>query len=245
MLNSFSGPINVCIFGASGGIGHALAQHLANDPAVAIVHAGTRSAIRACSKLRPFPFDLTDEAMIAASAQIIGASGPVHLIIIATGLLHDGDSMKPEKSYSGQSADGYARAFAINATGPALIGKHFLPLLPREGRSVFAALSARVSSVSDNRLGGWHAYRASKAALNMIVRNFAVELGRTHKDAVAVTLHPGTVNTALSKPFQRNVLPEKLFTADFAAERLLSVIDGLEPKDSGNLIAWDAQRIDF
>ncbi len=245
MLQSFNSPINACVFGASGGIGSAIAQVLADDPAVALVHAGARGVIKACSKLRPFPFDLADEASIAASAQIIAESGPLHLIVVATGLLHDAGILQPEKSYTAQSADAYARAFAVNAIGPALIGKHFLPLVPKEGKSVFAAISARVSSISDNRLGGWHAYRASKAALNMIIRNFAVELGRSHKNAIAVTLHPGTVDTPLSKPFQRNVQPGKLFTAGFAAQQLLTVLDGLQPKDSGNLFAWDGQQIAY
>ena len=193
------------------------------------------------NKVLPFRFSLTDEASIADAAAAIG---PIDLIIIATGVLHD-EYIQPEKSLRAQTPEAYARAFAINATGPAMIGKHFLPLLPRDRRGVFAALSARVSSVSDNRLGGWHAYRASKAALNMVVRNFAVELARTHKEAIAVTLHPGTVATPLSEPFQRNVEPEKLFTPDFAAERLLAVLDGRSPEDSGNLFAWDGQRIDF
>ena len=241
MMSSFSEPLTACIFGASGGIGAALAQELAADPAVKIVHAGSRTPIEAACKIKPFRFDLTDEASIADAADTVG---PCDLVIIATGLLHNG-VLQPEKSFRGMSANAFAQAFAINVTGPALIGKHFLPLLPRDRRGVFAAVSARVSSISDNHLGGWHAYRASKAALNMVVRNFAVELARTHKDAIIVTLHPGTVDTPLSEPFQRNVEPVKLFTADYSAQRLLTVIDTLTPADSGNLYAWDGQRIDF
>ncbi|MBP6380931.1 MAG: SDR family NAD(P)-dependent oxidoreductase, partial [Sphingorhabdus sp.] len=112
-------------------------------------------------------------------------------------------------------------------------------------RSVFAVLSARVGSISDNRLGGWHAYRASKAALNMTVRNFAFEMARTHPQAIIVALHPGTVDTALSQPFQRGVAPEKLFTADYAAERMLQVLGELTPEESGHLFAWDGARIPF
>jgi NAD(P)-dependent dehydrogenase (short-subunit alcohol dehydrogenase family) len=241
MLNNFPGPITVCIFGASGGIGNAFVELLADDPAVTVVHAGARSTVQGRSKVVPFQYDLTDEASIAKAAAEIG---PLDLILVATGMLHDGD-LQPEKSYRAQTADAYARAFAINATGPALIAKHFLPLLPRDRRGVFAALSARVSSISDNRMGGWHAYRASKAALNMIVRNLAIELSRTHKEAIAVTLHPGTVATDLSAPFQRNVQANKLFTPEFSAQQLLNVIDGLSPSDSGNLFAWDGQQIGF
>ncbi|MFN7324316.1 MAG: SDR family NAD(P)-dependent oxidoreductase, partial [Sphingomonadales bacterium] len=122
---------------------------------------------------------------------------------------------------------------------------HFLPLLPRDRRAIFTALSARVSSISDNRLGGWHAYRASKAALNMIVRNLAIELTRSHKEAIVATLHPGTVDTGLSQPFQRNVAPGKLFTPAFSVDKLLGVLDRLTPADSGNLFAWDGQKIEY
>jgi NAD(P)-dependent dehydrogenase (short-subunit alcohol dehydrogenase family) len=241
MLINFPAPINACVFGASGGIGAALVARLAADPAVAMVHAGGRRAIAEGGKISSFRFDLTDEASIAAAATTIG---PLDLIIIATGLLHDG-ALQPEKSYRAQSGDAYARAFAINATGPALIAKHFVPLLPRDRRAIFAAISARVSSISDNRLGGWHAYRASKSALNMILRNVAIELGRSHPQAIVAALHPGTVDTPLSEPFQRNVAAGKLFTPDYSAESMLRVIDGLNPADSGNLYAWDGEQIGY
>ena len=242
---SYAHPVTACIIGATGGIGGALVRTLVDDPNVATVCAGSRQIGVETSKIRPFAIDLLDEASIAAAAQILQPLGPLNLIMVATGQLHDGTALQPEKSFRSQSNDAYARAFAINATGPALVAKHFLPLLPREGRSVFAVLSARVGSISDNRLGGWHAYRASKAALNMIMRNLAIELARTHKDAIAVPLHPGTVATALSEPFQKNVAQEKLFPPEYSAARLLSVINGLSAKDSGAFFAWDGERIAF
>jgi NAD(P)-dependent dehydrogenase (short-subunit alcohol dehydrogenase family) len=248
MLKSFPTPITACVFGASGGIGRALTQALLDDPAVARVFAGARrgSALPAApAKLHPFAFDLGDEASIAAAAATMAAEGPVHLIIIATGLLHEDGALKPEKSFKMQTPEAYARAFAVNTIGPALIGKHCLPLLPRGGKCVFAALSARVGSISDNRLGGWHAYRASKAALNMVVRNFALEISVRNPDALAVTLHPGTVATGLSAPFQAGVNPEALFASEVAAAHLLMVIDALTPVETGQLIAWNGAPIAF
>lgn len=232
------------VFGASGGIGGALAAALAARPDVAEVHVGTRR-LNAPSggKLRPFAFDLQDEASIAAACAAIG--GPLDMVLIATGRLTRADGTAPEKSYRALSADGLAELFAVNTIGPALIAKHTLPLLRRDGRAVFAALSARVGSISDNRLGGWHAYRMGKAALNMLVKNLALELARTHPQAIAVTLHPGTVDSALSAPFQRGVAAEKLFTPAFSAEALLGVLDGLTPADSGRLFAWDGALVPF
>jgi NAD(P)-dependent dehydrogenase (short-subunit alcohol dehydrogenase family) len=235
---------NCCLFGANGGIGAAILNQWQHDPHVGSIHAGARSSDAGGPKTAPFAFDLTEEASIAAAANNIGVSGPIDTVFVATGMLHS-DAILPEKSLRAQSAESYAHAFAINTIGPALIAKHFLPLLPRDRRSVFAVLSARVSSISDNRIGGWHAYRASKAALNMAIRNFAIEMARTHPQAIVVALHPGTVDTKLSRPFQRGVTPEKLFTPEFSAQRMLAVLDTLTPVDSGNLFAWDGQRIDF
>ena len=229
---------SAAVFGASGGIGGALVTALLAKADVERVYAVARHTIDAIdTRVRPLTFDLTDPASIADTGKQIGADGPIDLCIVATGEL-----VAPEKSWSAQSADAYARAFAINATGPALIGKAMLPLLARDRRSVFAALSARVGSISDNRLGGWHAYRASKAALNMIVRNFAVELAMRNREAIAVTLHPGTVETALATPFAGKRAME---SPAVAAAQLLHVLDALTPADSGGLFAYDGQRIAF
>jgi NAD(P)-dependent dehydrogenase (short-subunit alcohol dehydrogenase family) len=134
---------------------------------------------------------------------------------------------------------------AVNAIGPALVAKHLLPLTPRGRPSVFAALSARVGSIGDNRLGGWHGYRASKAALNMLIRTLAIEHRRTRPVGVCVALHPGTVDTALSAPFQSGVRPEKLFSPTRSATALLQVMDRLGPEDSGGFFAWDGAIISW
>jgi NAD(P)-dependent dehydrogenase (short-subunit alcohol dehydrogenase family) len=239
-----SPALRCAVFGATGGIGGALATALAERADVAEVHAGSRRGEAPNgAKVRPFAFDLQDEASIAAACDAIG--GPLDMVLIATGRLTRADGTGPEKSYRALSADGLAELFAVNTIGPALIAKHALPLLRRDGRAVFAALSARVGSIADNRLGGWHAYRMSKAALNMLVKTLALELARTHPLGVAVTLHPGTVDSALSAPFQRGVAAEKLFTPAFAAEALLAVLDGLTPEQSGGLYAWDGAAIPF
>lgn len=231
------------VFGASGGIGRALADLLAARKDVAEVHALARRTIPAGTKVRPHRFDLEDEDSIARACGEIGA--PLDLVIVATGRLVRDNGDGPEKSWRVISRDGMAELFAINAIGPAVIARHTLPLLRREGRPVFAAISARVGSISDNRLGGWHSYRASKAALNMLVRNFAIELARTNPSATAITLHPGTVDTPLSRPFQRSVPADRLFSPEQSAAHLLAVIDRLTPADSGQLFAWDGSAIPF
>lgn len=185
--------------------------------------------------------DLEDESSIAAAAGRIAQGPAPALILVATGVLHHGET--PERSFRAMTAEHLLRDYRVNTVGPALVAKHFLPLLPRDRRAVFAALSARVGSIGDNRLGGWHSYRASKAALNMIVRNLAIEMARSHPQAIVAGLHPGTVNTGLSEPFQRGVSPETLFTSAVSAGHLVGVLDGLSPADSGGVFAWDGARI--
>ena len=133
--------------------------------------------------------------------------------------------------------------FEVNAFGPLVVAKHFLPLLKHSERAVLANLSARVGSIGDNRLGGWYAYRASKAAQNMFTRNLSLELARRAPKVICVALHPGTVDTELSKPFQGGVSPDRLFDADRAARQLLEVIDGLRPEQTGRFLAWDGTTI--
>ena len=234
------------VFGASGGIGAALFAELRMRNPACRIYAGSRHPKPTADHLvTPFAFDLSDAASIGATAQSIGVEGPLDLVIVATGMLVAPDGTGPEKSFKQISAQGLADQFAINTIGPALIAQPMLPLFPRDRRAVFAVLSARVGSIGDNRLGGWHGYRAAKAALNMLVRNFAIELRRSHPLAVVVGLHPGTVDTPLSAPFQRGVPQAQLLTAQTSAGHLLDTIASLTPDDSGGLFAWDGAAIPF
>jgi NAD(P)-dependent dehydrogenase (short-subunit alcohol dehydrogenase family) len=224
---------NAIIIGASGGIGAGFMSALQDE--------GNFDTVIGLSRANG-DFDLTDEASIIRAANTCQAAGSPSLIIVATGFLH-GSAGRPEKSLSEVSPAWMAENYAVNVIGPALLAKHFLPLFARDERCVFAALSARVGSISDNHLGGWHSYRQSKAALNMLIRNCAIEYGRTHKRLVCVGLHPGTVDTPLSAPFQSNVAPGKLFDAERAALQMLDVLDGLRAVDSGKFFAWDGTEI--
>jgi NAD(P)-dependent dehydrogenase (short-subunit alcohol dehydrogenase family) len=243
-LASLRDGYRAVVFGASGGIGAAITRVLTEDPRCALISAGARSPLEIGAKASAFTFELTDEATIAKAAEQIGAQGPIDLVIVATGMLH-GAGLQPEKTMRAMDAEALARSFAINAVGPALIAKHILPLLPRDRKSVLAALSARVGSIGDNRSGGWHAYRASKAALNQLIRTCAIELAIKNKQAVCVTLHPGTVDTGMSKPFAAAVRAGALFSPDTSAQHLLQVIDDLSPKETGGFFAWDGKAIPY
>ena len=235
--------LRAVVWGASGGIGRALVEALASSGDYAVIYAGSRVPISSPAEIvKPFAFDLLDEASIAEAAQNTLSGAPIDLVIIATGMLHSGPH-QPEKQIAALTPEAMVAAYQVNTIGPAMIAKHMVPRLPRDRRSVLAALSARVGSIGDNRLGGWHSYRASKAALNMIIANLAIELARTHPQAIAVGLHPGTVDTRLSSPFQRSVPDGSLFSPEFSAGQLLSVIGGLQPASSGAVLAWDGQRI--
>ncbi len=221
------------MIGASGAIGSALQVRLQAafgvPLAIGFSRAGTPS------------LDLTSEATIANAARHISElDAPPRLIIDATGFLH-GDGAMPEKSWRQLDAEQLARSFALNAIGPALLMKHFLPLLPRAGKAVFATLSARVGSIGDNQLGGWYGYRASKAALNQLVRTAAIELRRRQPEAICVAMHPGTVDSRLSAPFAKHGLAVR--SPSEAAGNVLAVIDGMVPADSGNFLDYRGERV--
>ena len=245
-LTSFTAPANVAVIGASGGIGSALVDHLLDDPATGRVTALSRSILPAAApKLTRGVIDITDEESIAACAAAFDATNPLDLVIVATGILHDGPGLQPEKRMRDLDTEAFEQVFAVNTFGPALVAKHFLPRLRRQTKTVFAALSARVGSISDNRLGGWAAYRSSKAALNMLLKTLAIEHARSRPDSAVIGLHPGTVDTNLSRPFQANVPEGKLFTPALAASHLLGVVDRVTSENSGRVFAWDGSPIEY
>ncbi len=222
----------IAVVVGSGGIGAALAEALRAEQAFdEIVVLGRRSTPA---------LDLLDEASVATCAAWLAARGSLELVIDATGILH-GPGMAPEKSWRELDPAVLAQAFAINAIGPALLMKHFLPLLPRDRRALFATLSAKVGSIGDNRLGGWYAYRASKAALNQFVRTASIELRRSRPRAICVALHPGTVDTGLSAPFAKSGL--QVQPPALAAKRLLTVLAGLTVEDSGEFFDYRGERL--
>ena len=235
-------PRSAAIFGSSGAIGNALCQALA-EQGCETIHCGSRSGeMLSGAVFRPFAFDLLNEESIARAAETM-RNTPPQLVVVATGVLTLPDGTGPERSFKRIEAGAMADVLALNTIGPALIAKHIMPLMPRDERAVFAALSARVGSISDNGLGGWHSYRASKAALNMLLKNFALEMSRMHKQSVVVGLHPGTVDSALSEPFQSNLPGGQLTEPDQAAQNLLNVLDDLGPSDSGNVFDFKGERV--
>lgn len=225
------------VIGATGGIGAALLAQLQADTRFAHVIGLSRSTSPALDLL-------TEPSLAQAVAHVAQTASAnqleLRLVINATGILH-GAGHQPEKSWSQLDPVQMAQVFAINAIGPALLMKHFLPLLPRQGKAVFATLSAKVGSIGDNRLGGWYTYRASKAALNQLVHTAAIELARRCPAAVCVALHPGTVHSALSAPFAKTGLDVR--TPPESAQRLLAVLDGLQASDSGGFFNHDGSAL--
>ncbi len=238
VLQSLTRPAAAVVVGSAGGLGAALAASLAEDPTLRVTGLSRRG--EAPPGVAPAPVDVTDEASIARAAAALPDAPS--LVIVATGYLH-GATGGPEKSWSQIAPEAMAHAFAVNATAPALLAKHLLPIMPRDRRTIFAVLTARVGSISDNRAGGWYGYRASKAAANQIVRCLAIEGRRKMRHLIVAALQPGTVRTALSAPFRSRVEAADLFEPEAAARALLGVLDGLTPEDSGRFFDWSGAEI--
>lgn len=240
--NESAFPRKAAVFGASGGIGRALCNALL-ERGCEVVHAGSRSEERLAAKgIQSFVFDFADEPSIARAAKNM-RDDPPELVIVATGVLTLADGTGPERALKRIDPQAMREVFTINTIGPALIAKHMLPILSRTSPFRFAALSARVGSISDNQLGGWYSYRASKAALNMLLKNFALEMGRTHPHGVVVGLHPGTVDSDLSKPFQAGLPEGQLTEPSVAARSLVEVIASLTPEDSGRVFDYAGREV--
>jgi NAD(P)-dependent dehydrogenase (short-subunit alcohol dehydrogenase family) len=241
------------VIGANRGIGLALVRAQLARPEVTRLVATHRAGsnldeLRELEaqwpgKLLTASLEVTDPRDLAELGRLAREfDGGFDLVIHAAGILHEGE-MGPEKSLARCEPDQLMRLFEVNSVAPLMTARALLPAQPRKKRFVFAALSAMVGSIGDNRLGGWYGYRASKAALNQFMRTLSNECRVSHPQAAVVALHPGTTDTALTRPFQRNIDPQRLYTPEQTAERLLSVIDGLKPADSGRFYNWDGSEI--
>jgi len=245
------------VVGATGGIGFGFVRHLLADDRVGRVFATYRDRDRAADlfalraesgdRLVCLACDPTIEAHVVATIERIAErTDRLHAIVNCVGMLHEDSAtltVAPEKSLRHIDRDRLLRYFEVNSIPTVLLAKHSQNLVKHGDPSLFATISAKVGSIGDNRLGGWYGYRASKAALNMLVRNVAIEFGRTRPNAIVVALHPGTTDTGLSQPFQSNVAPEKLFPIDRTVTQLLDVMAGLTQADSGEFFSWDGARL--
>ncbi|MDX1299988.1 MAG: SDR family NAD(P)-dependent oxidoreductase [Pseudomonas sp.] len=246
-------PAFAVVCGASRGIGLALTTQLLARKDIAGVWAVARQASQSAelqalgaqhgSRLHCLDVDVCDEqALSELAAQMRAAIPRLHLLLCTVGVLQDG-AAKAEKGLAQLNLEGLLATFERNSFAPILLLKHLLPLLRGQHPCTVAALSARVGSIGDNRLGGWYSYRASKAALNQLLHTASIELSRLNPNSCVLSLHPGTTDTALSKPFQANVPADKLFTPSYAAECLLAQIERHGPEQSGTFWGWDGQPI--
>lgn len=255
-LDSFPAEATAVVIGSSQGIGLAMVDALLASGRFEKVLACSRQPARAVElktlarrfegALELRELDLTRPESIEALARSLKIENRApSLVLNVAGLLHQGKQLQPEKRLEDIELASLEQVFAVNAFGPAQVMKHLLPMMRRDGKGVMAVLSARVGSIGDNRLGGWYAYRASKAALNQFMKTASVEARRRFRNVILTALHPGTTDTGLSAPFQANVPEGKLFTPGFVAEHLLTVIDRLGEDDSGRFFAWDGEAIDW
>ncbi len=229
----------IAIFGANGSIGQALCAHYQKQ---SDVYAFTRNDfdIYESGLVKILLDDFNEDSVFQAANKF--DNDFFDKIIVSIGILHN-ESFMPEKRIEEVSSDQFLETIRINTLIPTLIARSFYKKLKKNDKSTLAFLSARVGSITDNRSGGWYSYRASKAALNMVIKNLSIELRRYNKELVVIGLHPGTVDSLLSQPFQKNLEDSKIFSADFSVLKLSSVIDSLDIDDSGKCIAWDGEDI--
>ena len=229
----------IAIFGANGSIGQALCAHYQKQ---SDVYAFTRNDfdIDESGLVKILLDDFNEDSVFQAANKF--DNDFFDKIIVSIGILHN-ESFMPEKRIEEVSSDQFLEIIRINTLVPTLIARNFYKKLKKNDKATLAFLSARVGSITDNRSGGWYSYRASKAALNMVIKNLSIELRRYNKELVVIGLHPGTVDSLLSQPFQKNLEDSKIFSADFSVLKLSSVIDSLDIDDSGKCIAWDGEDI--
>ena len=233
---------NVAIIGSSGAIGRAFLDAYIADKDISNIYSISRTEVKSNDKrIIHINIDVTDEVSVKAAASKI-EENRLDRLIVATGVLHT-KSFGPEKSIKDIKIENFVKIFSVNTFGPALIGKYFLPLMTKDQKSIVAFLSARVGSISENKLGGWYAYRASKSALNQIIKNFSIEAKRTNSSGIIIGLQPGTVKSKLSEPFQKNVKEGALISAEESVTKLFKVIEGSSNIESGCLLSWDGQVI--
>jgi NAD(P)-dependent dehydrogenase (short-subunit alcohol dehydrogenase family) len=233
---------NVAIIGSSGAIGRAFLDAYIADKDISNIYSISRTEVKSNDKrIIHINIDVTDEVSVKAAASKI-EENRLDRLIVATGVLHT-KSFGPEKSIKDIKIENFVKIFSVNTFGPALIGKYFLPLMTKDQKSIVAFLSARVGSISDNKLGGWYAYRASKSALNQIIKNFSIEAKRTNSSGIIIGLQPGTVKSKLSEPFQKNVKKGKLFLPEDSVDSLIKVIENVMQNDSGKIFDWEGEEI--
>ena len=238
------------VIGARGGVGQAICQLWSELDPTLHIYAGSRDQSwceikPANSKITRIHLDICQEASLSRVADLIKSSGEnLSVVFNCSGILHS-QEFGPERALRELSINTMTEVFGVNTLGVGLLLKHFIPLFPRDERTIFASCSARVGSIGDNRLGGWYSYRASKAAQNMLIRTAAIEIKRLRRECVCVALHPGTVVSELSAPFTKRKDPSKLFTPEQSATKLTHVLQELSSEDSGNFFAYDASRIEW
>ena len=233
---------NVAIIGSSGAIGRAFLDAYIADKNISNIYSISRTEVKSNDKrIIHINIDVTDEVSVKAAASKI-EENRLDRLIVATGVLHT-KSFGPEKSIKDIKIENFVKIFSVNTFGPALIGKHFLPLMTKDQKSIVAFLSARVGSISDNKLGGWYAYRASKSALNQIIKNFSIEAKRTNSSGIIIGLQPGTVKSKLSEPFQKKVKKGKLFLPEDSVDSLVKVIENVMQNESGKIFDWEGEEI--
>ena len=233
---------SVAIIGSSGAIGRAFLDAYIADKEISNIYSISRTEVELNdARIIHINIDVTDEVSVKAAASKIGENR-LDKLIVATGILHT-ELFGPEKSIKDIKIENFVKIFSVNAFGPALIGKYFLPLMKKDKKSIAAFLSARVGSISENKLGGWYSYRASKSALNQIIKNFSIESKRTNPTGIIIGLQPGTVKSKLSEPFQKNVKKGKLLLPKDSVKSLIRVIESVMQNDSGKIFDWKGEEI--